>query len=124
MVFLLSAFISQTGKDGIILMLWALVILATASFIYGNWGTPFIAKTKRYSIGYGLASLFAIWGGYLGYQSMITIPAPVNQTSEVATNPDKANPDDIHNWTNWTPGLVDHHRSKKRIVWIDYTADW
>jgi len=35
-----------------------------------------------------------------------------------------ANPDDIHSWENWKPGLVDQTRAKKRIVWIDYTADW
>jgi len=105
--------------NGIILMLWALVILASAGFIYGTWGTPMISKGKRYLLGYGLASLFAIWGGYLGYQSMITEPAEDTQTQTIVSNSD-----DIHSWANWTPGIVDHHRSKKRIVWIDYTADW
>jgi len=127
-VFLMNAYISQTGKDGIILMLWALVILATAGFIYGTWGTPMISTLKRRFIGYGLASLFAIWGGYLGYQSMITVPEEQSPAT-IASLEEKppaftSTPDDIHSWTNWKPGLVDHHRSKKRIVWIDYTADW
>ena len=115
-VFLLTAFIGQTGSSGIILMLWSLVVLATAAFIYGTWSPPFIAKAKRYSIGYGLALLFAIYGGYLGYQAMTTSP---EEKQTIA-----ANPDDIHSWDGWTPGLVDEMRAKKRIVWIDYTADW
>jgi len=115
-VFLLSAFVGQTGTDGIILMLWSLVILATAAFIYGTWSPPFIAKAKRYSIGYGLSLLLAVYGGYLGYQAMTTEPG--------AKQAIVANPDDIHSWEGWKPGLVDQTRAKKRIVWIDYTADW
>ena len=50
---------------------------------------------------------------------MITEPVENTQTQTIVSNSD-----DIHSWANWTPGIVDHHRSKKRIVWIDYTADW
>jgi thiol:disulfide interchange protein DsbD len=115
-VFLLSAFIGQTGGDGIILMLWSLVILATAAFIYGTWSPPMVAKAKRYSIGFGLSSLLTVYGGYLGYQAMTTKPE-AKQTLV-------ANPDDIHSWDSWKPGIVDQTRAKNRIVWIDYTADW
>ena len=115
-VFLLSAFIGQTGQDGIILMLWSLVILSTAAFIYGTWSPPFIAKTRRYILGYGLSLLLALYGGYLGYQAMITEPD--------AKQSIVANPDDIHSWEDWKPALVDQTRAKKRIVWMDYTADW
>lgn len=115
-VFLLSAFIGQTGQDGIILMLWSLVILATAAFIYGTWSPPFIAKGKRYIIGYGLSLLLTFYGGYLGYQAMYTEP---DAKQSIA-----ANPDDIHSWENWKPALVDQTRAKNRIVWMDYTADW
>jgi thiol:disulfide interchange protein DsbD len=115
-VFLLSAFAGQTGTEGIILMLWSLVILATAAFIYGTWSLPSITKGKRYSIGFGLSLLLAVYGGYLGYQAMTTEPG--------AKQAVVANSDDIHSWADWKPGLVDQTRAKKRIVWIDYTADW
>lgn len=115
-VFLLSAFIGQTGQDGIILMLWSLVVLATAAFIYGTWSPPFIAKSKRYTIGFGLSLLLTVYGGYLGYQAMTSEPEAKQAVA--------ANPDDIHSWASWKPGLVDQTRAKKRIVWIDYTADW
>lgn len=115
-VFLLSAFIGQTGQEGIILMLWALVILATAAFIYGTWSPPFIAKARRYSIGFALPLALAAFGGHLGYKAMTTAP---EKKQEVVVNTQ-----DIHSWENWKPGLVDLTRSKKRIVWMDYTADW
>jgi DsbC/DsbD-like thiol-disulfide interchange protein/cytochrome c biogenesis protein CcdA len=115
-VFLLSAFIGQTGQDGIILMLWSLVVLATAAFIYGTWSPPFIAKSKRYTIGFGLSLLLTVYGGHLGYQAMTSEPEAKQAVA--------ANPDDIHSWASWKPGLVDQTRAKKRIVWIDYTADW
>jgi thiol:disulfide interchange protein len=115
-VFLLTAFIGQTGQEGIILMLWALVILATAAFIYGTWSPPFISKVKRYFIGFGLALILASYGGYLGFQSMTRAP---DEKPTVL-----ANAEDIHSWANWSPGLVDQTRAKKRIVWMDYTADW
>jgi thiol:disulfide interchange protein len=29
------------------------------------------------------------------------------------------------NWQEWNPGKVEHLlASKKKIVWVDYTADW
>jgi thiol:disulfide interchange protein DsbD len=115
-VFLLSAFVGQTGTDGIILMLWALVILATAAFIYGTWSPASITKVKRYGIGFGLSLMLTIYGGYLGYEAMNTKPEPKQAVV--------ANTDDIHSWDGWKPGLVDQTRAKNRIVWIDYTADW
>ena len=123
-VFLMNTYVAQTGADGIILMLWALVILATAGFIYGTWGTPMISALKRRIIGYGIASLFAVWGGYLGYQSMLIKPEAKVQNLASNSAIIKTEAEDIHSWANWVPGLVDHQRSKKRIVWIDYTADW
>lgn len=115
-VFLLTAFAGQTGIDGIMLMLWALVILATAAFIYGTWSPPFINMRKRYVVGYGLALVLAIAGGNLAYNAM--------QTKPEAKQDFVANPEDIHSWENWKPGLVDQTRAKNRIVWLDYTADW
>ena len=115
-VFLLTVFIAQTGQEGITLMLWSLIILATAAFIYGTWSPPFTSKIKRYTIGFGLSIILATAGGYLGHQAMSQAP---DEKQEVV-----ANPDDIHSWENWKPGLVDQTRAKKRIVWIDYTADW
>lgn len=113
--FLLMPYIKQTGDDGIILMIWSLVVLATAAFIYGTWSPPFIAKTKRYVVGYGLAIAFTVLGGYFGYQSMTKLPD--EKANIIAATDD-------HGWVNWMPGIVDQTRSKKRIVWIDYTADW
>jgi thiol:disulfide interchange protein DsbD len=97
-------------------MLWALVILATAAFIYGTWSPASITKVKRYGIGFGLSLMLTIYGGYLGYEAMNTKPEPKQAVV--------ANTDDIHSWDGWKPGIVDQTRAEGRIVWIDYTADW
>jgi len=108
--FLLTVFIKQTGTSGITWMLWALVTLATAAFVYGTWSPRFTPTIRRYILGFFLSIALATCGGYFGYQAMTQKPS-----SSVAIN---------HEWTAWKPNIIDQTIKKNRIVWVDYTADW
>ncbi len=109
-VFLLTVFIKQTGEEGIILMLWSLVIFATAAFVYGTWSPRFTPKIRRYVVGFALTIILATGAGHLAWQAMNT------ERSQIAAID--------HEWTGWEPTMVDNTRKEGRIVWLDYTADW
>jgi len=63
------------------------------------------AKTKRMVTGYGVGGLFLVGG--LAWAFSTAKPA----------KPGLA-------WNEWYPGIVELSRPKKRIIWVDYTADW
>ena len=107
--FFLRSFANQTGYDGLSWLLFALVVIAFAAWIYGTWSTPMQSKKIRMGIGYGLTILVALLG--------------IKMTSIAVKKeaPILAGGDD---WKQWFPGAMELSRSKKRIAWIDYTAEW
>lgn len=107
-VFFLRAFSGQTGLDGAFWLSMGLVLLGMAAWAYGTWSPPSITKNKRFIWGMGFPLLIlstAIWMFYTGMNKQ--------SESEVKSG-----------WQAWHPGLAEHHVSKKRVVWVDYTADW
>lgn len=107
--FFMGSFAKQTGYDGMSWMLFALVVFALAFWLFGTWGTPFHSKAKRYIIGYGLA---------------IAVGALAVQMTRIATQKEAPKLAGGEEWKPWYPGVVEVNRSKKRIAWVDYTADW
>jgi thiol:disulfide interchange protein len=95
-------------------LLFALVVIALATWIYGTWGSPFIKKAKRYLIGYGLALIV----GLLGFQ-MVRV-AVTKEAPEIVSGGGES----LEEWKQWFPGSMELTRKKKRIAWIDYTAEW
>lgn len=110
--FFLKTFGTQTGVDGISWLVMGLAVLALATFIYGHWSLPHISKGKRLWLGklvpIGVAAL-----GFWIYFDASGKSAPLTK----AHNGHLA-------WETWRPGKVELRRSKGRIVWVDYTADW
>lgn len=110
-VFFIGSFAKQTGYDGLSWLMFALVVIGLAFWIYGTWGSPFASKAKRYFIGYGLAAAV----GLLGIQ-MVRVAVKKEAPAFAAG--------EIGEWKQWFPGSMELSRKKKRIAWIDYTADW
>ena len=106
--FLLMSYTKQTGVEGTSWMMWALVVFATAAFIYGTWGVPFMTPKKRWIAGYGLSLAFVGLGVWLTYTSLTYQGTKTKHAG----------------WAEWKPGMVEYQRDKKQIVWVDYTADW
>jgi len=107
-VFFLKAFGGQTGTNGMYWLSMSLVLFGMAAWAYGTWSNPYIAKMKRFVWGFGLPILVlgsAVW-------------------MSASAMSKKAPPQLVEGWQQWHPGLVEHHIQKKRVVWVDYTAEW
>ena len=105
-VFFLKSFHKLVGDVHFNLFLFALTAIALGVYIYGRWGTFMTPVGKRRIVGYGLAGLFTFGGMLWAYS---TARPPVKHQLV---------------WQEWFPGSLELSRSKKRIVWVDYTADW
>ena len=119
-VFFLQTYLSLVGRGAFTAFLFALVILALAAWIYGRWGTVMTPQRKRHLIGHGLAAGFALAGLWLGLGQAQAL-TPEEQSSSTSSAFSK--PGELV-WQEWFPGKMELSRKKKRIAWIDYTADW
>ena len=104
-VFFLKSYLTLVGDEHFNYFLFALTLIGLGTYIYGRWGTPNISKTKRIVTGFALSGLM-VFGG-LTWAFAVSKPA----------KPGLA-------WQEWYPGVIELSRTKKRIVWVDYTADW
>lgn len=110
--FFLQSFGSQTGISGMSWMIMGLVALALAAYCFGHWNLPHLKKSSRLWLGKALP--LGIAG--LGFWMVIDAAGHEGQRQVASTGG--------HDWKQWRPGKVEHSRSKGRIVWVDYTADW
>ncbi len=100
------SFINITGTDGAFWLIMALVILSLAAWAFGRYGTPVTKKSKKYVWGIGFPVIVAS-AGLLMAKDATSYRAPTTASEH-----------------SWYPGVVELSRSKGRIVWLDYTADW
>lgn len=107
--FFARTFGSQTGIRGLSWLIMALVVIGLAAYVYGQWGLSDVKAGRRWLIGYGLAGLIAILGGYMCYDA-------ASQEGELVSHGE---------WERWEPGKVEYSLAKQKpIIWVDYTADW
>lgn len=102
-----QSFAKITGAGAGSSFLMAIVVLGLGAWAYGRFTTPMTSKVKKYIWGYGFPLLMIV-----GAYQMTTSAA-----SERAPAPPLTG-------SSWYPGVVEQNRAKKRIVWVDYTADW
>ena len=112
--FFMQTFGSQTGVQGVNYMLMGLVVIGLAAYFYGSFGEGHIAAGKRWAFGYLMPSLIAAAGFWVVYNGTLQAAVQTDAVSNEGTIP----------WVNWNPGKVQDSINKKRIVWVDYTADW
>ena len=110
--FFANTFGALTGARGLSWLLMALVIIGLATYMYGKWSLSDVKPSKRFLFGYLFAALFLALGGKMSYDAA-GYPPPEGVI--VAHG----------EWQPWTPGKVEYTLAKKKkIVWVDYTADW
>ena len=113
--FFMKTFGGQTGVDGLSWLAMALVVLALAAYFYGKWSLPHVATTKRRLFGYAMPAVIAgvgVWMCYgaAGERSMVEFGG--HDAGGLA-------------WQEWNPGKIEYSLAKKKkVVWVDYTADW
>jgi len=104
-VFFMRGYLKQVGDSHFQQFLFALVLIAMGVYFYGRWGTPGTPQKKRVVTGYLLAGALT-FGGLAWAYSTAKPPKPGLA------------------WHEWYPGIIERSRPKKRIIWVDYTADW
>lgn len=102
-----QSFAKITGTGGASWLLMGLVVAGLAVWAYGRFATPVTPKTKKYIWGYAFPLLVAA-GAFSLTQSATRERAPAPPLTG----------------SSWYPGVVEFNQSKKRIVWVDHTADW
>jgi thiol:disulfide interchange protein len=111
--FFLKTFAKQTGIDGVSWMVMALCVIALAVYLHGHFGLPHLSNSKRYI--WGTIVPLAVGGaGFWMYLDSSSHRAPEAGADQIAGL----------TWEKWYPGKVEQRVSEKRIVWVDYTADW
>lgn len=104
-VFFMKGYLKLVGDDHFNVFLFALCLIGLGVYIYGRYGNQAVAQTKRFVTGFGLAGVMTV-GGLAWAYSTAKPPEPGLA------------------WNEWYPGIVEQSRAKKRIIWVDYTADW
>ena len=108
--FFLQTFGAQTGVKGMSWLLMAMVIIGLALFFYGHYSLPHRPPTTRRIMGLGVPVGVGIVGALMAHSAMKMKAPPSASHGE---------------WAVWQPGKVEYlQQKKKRIVWVDYTADW
>jgi len=113
-VFFLGSYLKLVGSGAFQAFLFALTFIATAAYIYGRWGTVATPEKKRRIVGYGVAAIIGFGGLAFAYSTAKKTEETVNDAVKVGELA----------WNEWYPGVVELTRKKKRVVWVDYTADW
>jgi len=104
-VFFMDSYLKLVGKEHFNYFLYALVLIGMGTYLYGRWGNASVSRVKRMITGYGLAGVLVFGGISWAYST---------------AKP----PEEGLAWREWYPGIVEVSRPKKRIIWVDYTADW
>jgi thiol:disulfide interchange protein len=103
----------QTGADGVVILLAALLLVALGGWIFGRWGNIAIEQpTRRIAL---VIALVAVAGGL--FFSLTNIKAKEQETAGVHKQ-------GSIEWLAYTPELVEGLKAEGRTVFLDFTAAW
>ncbi|MCB9504322.1 MAG: thioredoxin family protein, partial [Deferribacteres bacterium] len=104
---------NQTGVDGIAVLLFALLFIGVAGWLYGRWATP-VAAPKIRRIATTIAFLFTIAGIYFGIANTQDL-APSSMNSVVSGEV---------KWQPYSDARLAELQQNQQPVLIDFTASW
>ncbi len=101
---------AQTSEEGFRGVLFSLVLVAMAVWMYGRWTAPGASAGRAR---FGFASLFLVGalGLWVGWPRAAVAQSSTNGAPEVV-------------WDAWSPEAVAKLRGEGRIVYVDFTARW
>ncbi len=112
--FFMQTFGGQTGVDGLSWLVMALVVLGLAAFFYGTWSPAYVKPFKRRVFGFVVPGMIAAAGVWMCYD------AAKLESDGLASHSAGG-----FTWQTWNPGKVEYMLAKKKkIIWVDYTANW
>jgi thiol:disulfide interchange protein len=138
-VYFLHAFGAQTGRSGVSWMLLALLLLALAAWIYGRWSAPHRSAAARRGglIAAALTIAAAVWTARdavaavpesrLAEERITRLSEQLEHAIETGGSlpPDTTSPGPGGlTWEKWSPERVAALRRERKIIFVDFTADW
>jgi thiol:disulfide interchange protein/DsbC/DsbD-like thiol-disulfide interchange protein len=109
--YLIWVLAAQTSEEGFRGVLFSLVLIALAVWIYGRWHAPGASAGRAR---FGLASLLAV--GAIGLW--------VGWPRDAQAQTSGANVPAAITWEPWSPEAVAKLRAEGRTVYVDFTARW
>ncbi len=112
--FFMKTFGTQTGVAGLSWLAMALVVLGLAAYLYGHWSPPHVKPFTRRRFGFVMPLMIAALGLWMCYDAARQVS--MQKSEHLAGGLP---------WQEWNPGKIKYTLAKKKkVVWIDYTADW
>lgn len=114
MIWLAWVFGNQTGVDGMLRLLAALLVLAMAAWVYGRWALPHLSSASRWSARIGAVALVLLggWVGVSGAKLKVSKESPVAVAAGHLA------------WEAWSPEKVRDLEAAGKPYFIDFTAAW
>ncbi len=102
----------QTSDEGFRGVLFGLVLVAMAVWIYGRWNAPGASPGRAR---FGVVGLLAVgaFGLWLGWPHTLDASASRAPGSPPAVT-----------WQPWSPEAVEKLRAEGRVIYVDFTARW
>ncbi len=113
-IYFFNAFATKTGSGGTSLLLWSLLFIAIAAWIYGHWCLPSRKSQTRWSG--GLAALIIAAAGM--WFAVGASREKVESTQAAGSLYMTGN----LGWTRWSPETLAAERAKGRAVFVNYTT--
>ncbi|MCB1308213.1 MAG: thioredoxin family protein, partial [Leptospiraceae bacterium] len=116
----------QTGANGLILILIALMLVSLAAWLYGRW--QFVGG-RRHWIAVGVAALAILSAIWPVWSLGALKPGREAQSMAVeSTSGDlfllRDDSSGTRYWETWSPEFEQELKARQEIVFIDFTADW
>ena len=111
--YLLWVLAAQTSDEGFLNLLFGLVLIAMAVWIYGRWNLPGApaGRVRRGIAGLVLVGTFGLWLGWPRSGAPAGSVAAAGQPPAIG-------------WAPWSPEAVAKLRAEGRTVYVDFTARW
>ena len=106
-IWLLSVFLKERDAASLSQMLFAILVMALALWIFGKYSPPANSKKKRI---FAFASL-ALFGGISAYLACQSAASDIEKTQIKSANA-------------WSQSRVEELRKEGKIVYVDFTASW
>jgi thiol:disulfide interchange protein len=103
----------QTGREGVITLLFSLLVVSIGGWTYGRWGN--ISKEVRTRRTAQVIAVIFVAGGIA--LSLVNIHAVKENNTDVKKQ------NNIE-WLTYTPELVEKYREEGKPVLVDFTAGW
>jgi thiol:disulfide interchange protein/DsbC/DsbD-like thiol-disulfide interchange protein len=118
-LWLVWIFSAQTSPIGIMMLLFALLFISMACWIYGKWSLPMTSRITR-----GIAYVCAL--AFLGLGSMIIATAASTSDTTIAdaTHRPSGQVSSIHDWEPFSLQRIAELQKRGTPVLVDFTAKW